>query len=81
MEPQRVNSTDLRTKTRDILEAAHFMGQHFVVENHGKAIAAVIGIEDYERLMGRAITRSRHKAERAAPNEDSQMDSDLITGP
>jgi prevent-host-death family protein len=64
MEPQRVNSTDLRTKTRDILAAAHFLGQHFIVENHGRPMAVVIGIDEYERLMSalRCVTEDCQKA-------------------
>ena len=51
MVPQRVNSTHLRTKTRDIIEAAYFLGQHFIIENHGRPVAVILGIAEYERMM------------------------------
>lgn len=57
MVAQHVNATELRTKTRDIIEAAHFLGQHFIIENHGRPVAVIIGIAEYERLMmvGQAV--------------------------
>jgi len=50
-----VSATDLRTKTRDILERAKFRGEHFVVESFGKPMVAIIGIEEY-----RAVVAEQH---------------------
>lgn len=46
-----VTATDLRTKTRDILERAKFSGEHFVVESFGKPMVAILGVSEYNELM------------------------------
>lgn len=51
MDLKIISSTDLRVKTRDIMESARYEGQHFVVETFGKPMVAIIGIKEYETLM------------------------------
>ena len=46
-----VTSTDLRVKTRDIIEDAKFKNRHFIVETFGKPMVAIIGIDEYNQLM------------------------------
>lgn len=50
--PKVISATELRTKTRDILEAAKFGGGHFIVETFGKPMVAIVGIEEYRKLIG-----------------------------
>jgi hypothetical protein len=45
--PQVISATQLRTKTRDILELARFRGEHFIVETFGKPMVAIVGIDEY----------------------------------
>ena len=45
--PQVISATELRTKTRDILELARFRGEHFIVETFGKPMVAIVGIDEY----------------------------------
>jgi len=47
-----ISVTDLRMTTREILDAAHFKGQHYVVERNGKPVVVVVGVEEYERMVG-----------------------------
>jgi hypothetical protein len=49
--PLVISSTVLRTKTRDILEQARFEGGHFIVETFGKPMVAIVGVEDYWKLV------------------------------
>lgn len=49
-----INSTMLRTKTRDILEQAKFQGEHFIVETFGKPMVAIVGVEEYWKLVNQA---------------------------
>ena len=51
MDPKVISSTDLRVKTRDIIESAKFKGQHYIVETFGKPMAAIVGIDDYYELI------------------------------
>lgn len=49
--PQVINATMLRTKTRDILEAARFNGGHFIVETFGKPMVVIVGVDEYWALV------------------------------
>ena len=46
-----ISSTELRVKTRDIVEEAKFENKHFIVETFGKPMVAIIGIDEYNELM------------------------------
>lgn len=49
-EPTPISATELRTQTRDILERARFQGEYFVVYTYGKAMAALVSLEEFENL-------------------------------
>lgn len=51
MEPKVISSTDLRVNTRDVIESAKFKGQHYIVETFGKPMVAIVGIDEYHRLV------------------------------
>lgn len=51
MDLKVISSTDLRVKTRDIIESAKFENQHYIVETFGKPMVAIISVQEYERLM------------------------------
>jgi len=61
-----VSSTELRIKARDIIESARYEGQHFVVEIFGKPMVAIIGIKEYETLMGSQRTKETFSPDREA---------------
>jgi hypothetical protein len=46
-----INVTDLRVATREILENAHFRGQHYVVERAGQPMVVILAVDEYERLL------------------------------
>ena len=50
MEPETINSTELRTKTRDLMERVKYNGDRFVVETFGRPMAVIISFEDFERI-------------------------------
>lgn len=49
-EPTPISATDLRTQTRDILERTRFQGEQFVVYSYGKAMAALVSIDELQNL-------------------------------
>lgn len=55
-DPTVITATTLRIKTRDVLEGAKFSGEHFIVETFNKPMAAIIGIEDYWKLMKKPLS-------------------------
>ncbi len=50
MEATIVTATELRLKTRDLMERVKFRGEHFIVENFGRPMAVMISVEDYMRV-------------------------------
>jgi len=50
-EPKVINATDLRNHMRDIIEQAKFKGRHYIVQTHGKPMVAIMGYEEYARLV------------------------------
>ncbi len=57
MEMKRINATDLRIRTREIVEEARFRGAHYVIYTFGKPVAVLLGVDEY-----RALLQSAHKA-------------------
>lgn len=49
-QPETISVTDLRVKTREILENVHFRGRRYVIERAGQEMAVLLGVEDYHRL-------------------------------
>jgi len=73
MEPKVISSTDLRVKTRDIIEGAKFKGQHYIVKTFGKPMVAIVGIDDYYALISSGVLDSQriHTAEAAVGQADT----------
>lgn len=51
MEPKTISVTELRLSAAEILGAARFGGQHFIVQRFGRPMVAIIGVEEYRQLM------------------------------
>ncbi|MGB8647731.1 MAG: type II toxin-antitoxin system prevent-host-death family antitoxin [Anaerolineae bacterium] len=47
MEPAKVSSTDLRLKTRDLMERVKYKGETLIIENFHRPVAVLISYEDY----------------------------------
>lgn len=46
-----ISVTDLRTEQAKYLERAHYQGQHYLVERNHRPFVAILGIEEYRRLL------------------------------
>ena len=53
-----ISVTELRVSTREILDSAHFRGRHYIVERNGRPLVAILGVDEYQRLVS-AIARER----------------------
>lgn len=72
MEPETINSTDLRTKTRDLMERVKFNGDRFVVETFGRPMAVIISFEDFLLIKSKLIESSlKSKASKLTANKAS----------
>jgi prevent-host-death family protein len=59
-EAETITVTDLRVKTREILENAHFRGRRYVIERAGQEMVVILGVDEYRRL---AVMQSHRTAE------------------
>jgi len=50
-EPKTISVTELRERTREILENAHFRGRRYVIERGGQEMVVILGVEEYRRLL------------------------------
>jgi hypothetical protein len=53
MEPTIITATDLRIKTRDLLQRVQFNGECFIVENFRRPMVALISFDDFMRVKDR----------------------------
>ena len=59
-EAETITVTDLRVRTRGILENAHFRGRRYVIERAGQEMVVILGVDEYRRL---AVTQSHQAAQ------------------
>lgn len=50
MEPEIINSTELRAYTRDYMERVKYNGEIFLVETFGRPMAVIMSVEDFHFL-------------------------------
>ncbi len=60
MEPTVINATDLRIKTREIMERVKFKGECFLIQTFGQPTAMIISVEKYEEITGKTLAQSEH---------------------
>lgn len=58
MEPETISVTELRERTREILENAHFRGKCYRVERAGQEMVVILGVEEYRKLATDANTHT-----------------------
>jgi prevent-host-death family protein len=53
---QTISMTTLRLKTREVVEKAYYTQDIFIVKAYDRPMAAIIGIAQFEELMGLAAS-------------------------
>ncbi len=73
MEATKVTATELRLKTRDLMERVKFKGEHLIVENFGRPMVVMISFDDYMRvrdlLNGNGNSRDPGASAKGGSNE------------
>lgn len=54
-EPEAISVTELRERTREILENVHFRGQRYVIRRAGQEMVVILGVEEYQRWLRRML--------------------------
>ncbi len=52
---ETISVTDLRERTREILENAHFRGKRYVIERAGQEMVVIVGVEEYQRWLAQGV--------------------------
>lgn len=52
VEPILINATDLRIKTREIMERVKYRGEIFLIQTFGQPTAIIISLDEYAKLTG-----------------------------
>lgn len=69
---QTISATDLRTRTREIMQRVKFKHETFLVENFKESMAVIVNVEEYEQLL----ERSKHKAETEMTRQNTNLVSE-----
>lgn len=77
MEPSTINVTELRLRTREIMERVKYKGETFLVETFGQPTAMVVNIEQF-RDMGNKVVITICQVEGAGADVQA-ADSDILT--
>ena len=67
MDIRNLSVSELRLNTRDILEGVKFLHRRFVIATHGRPMAVVVNIEDWERLSGETLVDKAEEGEEREP--------------
>ncbi len=53
-EPKTISVTELRERTREILENVHFRGKRYRVERAGQEMVVILCVDEYAHLLSSA---------------------------
>lgn len=59
MKATEINATDLRIRTRDIMERVKYRGEIFLVKTFGQPTAVIISVHEYERTLKNACAEDK----------------------
>jgi len=72
MEPVVINATDLRVRTREIMERVKYKGERFLVQTFGQPTAVIISVEEYDKLNNTQFSTEQPAHDGSAPaNQDT----------
>ena len=79
MDPVIIKATDLRIRTREIMERVKYKGEKFLIKTFGQPTAVIISVDEFEQLVSRAETAASRtsKVEDDKPlgmNQESEED-------
>ena len=69
-----IPTSDIRNNWSDIVNRAQYAGERFVVERHGRDVAAIISVDDLTALEGMSATAERTPVERSPKTRDPGHD-------
>lgn len=69
---ETISMTTLRVRTRDVVEKAYYAQTIFVVEAYGRPMVAIVGIDEFLKLMTLAA-QADHGAIANSPLNESKV--------
>ncbi len=78
-EPISINSSDLRTKHREIMERVKYFGDVFLIKTFGQPTAVIISVNDFMRMTQRLTeepdqTSSIERLDETTEGENATVD-------
>ncbi len=71
MEPNKINVTDLRLRTREIMERVKYGGESFLVETFGQPTAIILNVVAYDKLNKSTANSISYLAKEPSPVTDA----------
>ncbi len=65
MNATKISATELRSRTRDVIERVRFRGEHFIIQTFGKPVAVILNLDEYNLLLD--------KVSRLNPNSNEEQ--------
>lgn len=62
MNAQSISVMDFRKRIGDVLSRVYYTGEQFVIERNGEPIAAIVGLDDLQRLRSLDDDKQQRKA-------------------
>lgn len=78
--PTRVGTHEAKTRLSEYLNRVAYAGERVVVERHGKPLAALVSVDDLQRLeaLDAGLTETSSEAEREAAFRRRLIESGLV---
>lgn len=55
MVTQTIKVTELRNRTREIMQRVRFKSERFLIQNFGEPMAVILSVEEYETLVNASL--------------------------
>ncbi len=66
----RVGTHDAKTNLSEYLNRAAYRGERFLIERHGRPVAALVSVSDFEHLEGRSPAEQPEELESTVTDEE-----------
>ncbi len=74
----KISAADLHLKVGQVISRIQYAGERFIIERRGVPVAAVVSIEDLERLERGEVEQHRSTVERMAALRMADMSRQMI---
>ena len=63
MEPTKINVTDLRLRTHEIMEQVKYHGVKYLIHTFGRPTAIILSVDEYQKILAQRYGRGAPEIE------------------